>query len=293
MTYLNGIDASFDILTPKKAQALRQGGYDVFVQCLWTGAEQPTTAVGNLRTAFDAGFPYVLGYISLAGGHLGAWHVEQGLGHLPPDVADRLHTVAIDIELPGIRNSAIREAVDAIEARYGLKIIYTSYNAWVSYQGNPQTFVDCLLWNAFWDGESDVDFPLHPFGGWRPDQVVAEQYTGGGDVFGLFADRNVWVKELLQKGDDMKIDEVRTELLGYIGNCLQAIAAQGAVVQELGRGLSEVAQTTYRLATLAGDSSTTQMGVLQEMRERVAAVEQRLEEERRRAVEAAKVIIGA
>jgi hypothetical protein len=210
MTYLNGIDASFDILTPKKARALRQAGYDVFIQCLWTEAEQPTTAVGNLRTAFNAGFPYVLGYISLAGGHLGAWHVEQGLGHLPPDVADRLHTVAIDVKLPGIRNSAIREAVDAIEMRYGLKIIYTSYNAWMSYQGNPQTFVDCLLWNGFWDGVSDVDvgFPFLPFGGWRPDQVVAEQCTGGGDVFGLFADRNVWVKELLQKGDDMKIDEI-------------------------------------------------------------------------------------
>ena len=80
-------------------------------------------------------------------------------------------------------------------------VIYTNYNSWQNYVTPSNT--DALarlnvpLLNAFWDGDPDVDFSKYPFGGWRPDQVIGEQYTGGQYVQGQYADNAMFYEDRL------------------------------------------------------------------------------------------------
>lgn len=234
MTVIKGVDASFDELTDKKARDLRAAGYEVYAQCLWTGSQRPLVALGNLLVAIEHGFIPV-GYISLSAGHPGPWHVEQGRTTVDTDTWDKLALVSIDVELQGIANTDIRRAVDRVVEMGKRRCIYTSYHCWTDFQGDPQTFTDCLLWNALWDLDEDFDFPSLPYGGWTMEHVVGEQYTGGHDVHGLNADEDVWIKELLIKEEPMKYqvfsDEQREGIIkAYVAGTQVVAIVKGEVV---------------------------------------------------------------
>ena len=201
---LKGIDASYGTLTDDIAKRLWAAGYRVFGQCLWTGAEQPPPRVINLRVALNNGF-IILGYISVTSYMDGYYHVQRGRAGVPDDIWNALALAPIDVELNGIPNLTIRQAVDALDKR---KSIYTSYNCWVNKQGNPHDFTDCLLWNAGgknWDRPDLAvppdyvggNFAKNPYGGWTVNQVVGEQWSGGSDVEGINADRDIFSEELL------------------------------------------------------------------------------------------------
>src|SRR3990167_3108193 len=78
-------------------------------------------------------------------------------------------------------------------------IIYTSYNAWTTLviPKNPPRPPGVPLWNAWWDGDPDFDFPSRPFGAWLPAEVIGEQWSGGTTVCGTFVDRNEFVDGLV------------------------------------------------------------------------------------------------
>jgi hypothetical protein len=210
MTEITGVDASFDALSPSEARDLKNAGVRVFAQCLWTGSEQPGNRVINLRNAINTGL-ICLGYISVTGAHDGIWHVDQGRAGVPDDIWAALVLVPIDVELDNIPNGVVREAVDET-ARLGKRpCVYTSYNAWVNKQGNPK-MTDCLLWNALWDKAPDIDFPSLPFGAWKPEQVVAEQWAGGDNYIGVFVDRDTFVQELLLPQEDDMGEAEKKEL---------------------------------------------------------------------------------
>ena len=189
MTWLYGIDTSFDQITDSEAQLLRQAGVRVAAQCLWTGGQQPAPRVTNLRTYKNAGIA-IAGYISLTATGQGSWHAQQGRNGVPDDLWADLKHVFIDIELQGIQAGNVRQAVNFVQGLGKPKSIYTSWNAWKNYMGDPTTFTDCLLWNAFWDNDEDIDFASAPFGGWTVDKVICEQWSGGTNVQGVYADRN-------------------------------------------------------------------------------------------------------
>ena len=191
-----GVDASYDTLDDAEAKRLRAAGVQVWAQCLWTGSDPPAPRVTNLRVALNNGF-IIAGYISVTGSHDGYWHVGRGQAGVPPDIWDALALVFVDVELDGIPNLTVRQAVDDLVHEGKRRAIYTSYNAWVNKQGSPTNFTDCLLWNALWDENPDIDFPGLPYGGWQPHQVVAEQWSGGQNVEGVFVDRDSFVRELL------------------------------------------------------------------------------------------------
>lgn len=197
MTLIEGVDLSYDRLTPAALTAMRGADVQVVFQCLWTGSEQPRYRVTNLRVALSYGFT-VGGYISVTGEASGDWHVEKGRAGVPRDIWDALVLVPVDVELYGISNSIVRGAVNALKNLGKRPAIYTNYNCWVNRQGNPTNFTDCLLWNAYWDANRDINFASLPYGGWGISQVVGEQYRGGGtSPFGVNVDRNVFVKEVL------------------------------------------------------------------------------------------------
>jgi len=222
--WVKGIDVSYGRLTVDTCQRLWDDGVRVVWQCLWTGAEQPSVRVENLRMAHEFGF-IICGYISVAGHHDGGWHVQHGRAGVPGDLWDALRLVVVDVELVGIPNSIIHEAVELLFAYGKRRAIYTSFHAWVELQGDPWDFTNCLLCNALWDDDEDFDFPSLSYGNWKPEQVVCEQYAGGADVFGVNADRDMWDEDLL-KGDermiytDEKLTAVFTALLDSIAKAL-------------------------------------------------------------------------
>ena len=216
--WIPGVDGSYTRLTPEAAAALAAGGQLVWWQCLWTGADQPANRIENLRIAIAAGM-VPLGYISLTGDQDGAWHVQQGRAGVPDDLWAQLILVVVDVELAGIPATAVRQSADLLaSAQYGAKrrAIYTSYHAWVDYLGNPTTFTDCLLINALWDDDPDINFAAMPYGGWTLAQVVGEQFNGGTEIDGVYVDLDMFNRHLLLE-DAMPIplpaNPTRTDLL--------------------------------------------------------------------------------
>jgi hypothetical protein len=186
------IDTSYDDVTPDKARAVREAGIELALQCLWTGAAQPPHRVTNLRNYTTAGL-LIGAYTSLpTNATAGQTHVDSARRGVPADLWDALVRCAVDIELDGITPTAIRDAVQTLAAISHHRTIYTNKNTWLHKLGDPHDFTDCELWNAWWDEDPDRDFDANPYGGWRPDQVIAEQYSGGHQVTGVYADRDVF-----------------------------------------------------------------------------------------------------
>lgn len=187
-----GIDCSYDELTPREAHDIRAAGVEVFGQCLWTGALQPPVAINNIRVAQKAGMiPF--GYLSVSPrgpDWSGAEHVKAGFDPLPDDVKQLMRHVALDVELEDLLYEFhVLPGINALAARGWRRFAYTSYNAWVNLLGNPTPPEDTALWNAYWDGDPDYDFVRLPFGrgGFT---LIGEQFTGGQNVEGQWADRN-------------------------------------------------------------------------------------------------------
>ena len=191
MAWVYGIDSSYDELTLDEAHVLKAAGVAVFAQALWTGAEQPPSRVISLRNAQTAGL-VTIGYISVANnGRDGTQHVDQGRAGVPDDVWAKLVRVPFDVELPGIRFGLhILLALDRVAALGKPRDIYTSYHAWVDYMNNTARPTGVGLWNAIWDLNPDFDFPTLRYGGWQDNEVWGEQWSGGTQVHGQFADRN-------------------------------------------------------------------------------------------------------
>lgn len=186
-----GIDLSYHRVTNQQAQDLWDAGVRVVFQCIWTGRERPAPAEDNIRSLAAHGF-IVCAYLSVSAGRTGLLHVQEGFDTLDPTVQKMLVHVAVDHELEGYPVSVVRDAVDALRNRGFQPLIYTSYNAWYNILGNPPIPRDWSIWNAFWDNDSDFDFARYPYGGADPSQVIGEQFTGGEDVLGVNADRDLF-----------------------------------------------------------------------------------------------------
>ena len=203
---MQGVDASYDSLSDSEAQALRQAGVYVWAQCLWTGSGLTGTAQANLDVAIRNNL-IPCGYISVTSRQMGGYHVNQGRTAVNQEVWDKLALVFIDVELEGIPNRTISEALDRVVALGKRKAIYTSSNAWRAYQGNPIGFEDALLWNANWDANPDVDYIDRAFGNWPITKLVGEQYSGGQNYLGVFVDRNIFDLDLLIERSPLPTDD--------------------------------------------------------------------------------------
>jgi hypothetical protein len=225
---VKAVDMSFDPLTRDEARRLKDLGYELVIQCAWTGRTQPRVAVANLLVAWEGGL-HIATYTSLpTSATVGAFHVKKGLGeghygNLSIKGELGLHLLnfnMVDVELPGIRVEAVEDAYAYTKNELKLRApIYTSLNAWRNYvvPGNSSRLarLGAPLVNAFWDNEDDVDFPHFRYGGWKDEQLVGEQFTGGQYVGGQFVDRNVFRRSFVfpeqgvpeepvepEKGDD-------------------------------------------------------------------------------------------
>lgn len=237
-----GVDASYDELTPPKAAALRAAGVAVWWQDLWTGGERPQHAVSNLTVARDAGM-IIAAYGCVTSHNPGWWNAEKTREGVPDDLWAQLVVVPCDVELPGIPNASIRDFVERL-ATYGKRrAVYTSWNAWVHNQGDAIDFTDCLLCNAAWDGNPDVDFAALPFGGWTVDHVLLEQYTGGEEVEGVFVDSDVWNARLLAALESE--DPMPEVTKGEFGQLFALVLRESAVITALASAVADMARHVY------------------------------------------------
>lgn len=240
MSEVRVVDASFDPLTRTEAECLKAGGTSLYVQGLWTSTVAPASGADNLRTAINAGLP-VAAYASLNHHNSGVWHIRRARERVTSDIWEKLLFVAVDIELRGITIQQITDAVDEVERLGKRAILYTNRNSWLNYviPSNDGTLAKrgILLWNALWDLHPDIDFPRNPFGGWRPDQVIGEQWSGGTMVCKQFVDRNTFIEELLFKGEEhmasAEFEKLNTKINHVAGFTRTAIVSLNDRVNEL------------------------------------------------------------
>lgn len=199
----SAVDTAGSPVTQAQAQELRADGTTLLVQALtwWPrcGAPttQPSTRVETLRNADSAGLG-IAGYVLLDPYSSGAQAVDRARQGIPDDLWAKMKFVAIDFEIPGecwntgtvIPYGTITDALDELERLGKPKVLYTSYGEWTGHllPSNPPHPPDTYLWEASWDGNPDVDFNRHPFGGWTTDDIVMEQYDGNQKYAGVFAD---------------------------------------------------------------------------------------------------------
>jgi len=190
MTWVFGVDASFDELTLDEARRLRAAGVRAFAQCLWTGAVRPEPRIRSLLNAQEAGLA-LIGYISVSPSRPGREHVDIGRGGVPDDLWAALVKTPIDVELEGLHYGRhVLEALDRAAELGKPRDVYTAFFAWHGFLGNPTRPAGVGLWNAFWDQHPDLDFPSLRFGGWQDDEVWGEQWSGGVLLEGQLVDRN-------------------------------------------------------------------------------------------------------
>jgi hypothetical protein len=230
---MRAVDSSYDLLTRAEARCLKDNGWPLFVQCLLalprTGPQQPQYRIRSLRNAQQKHLA-TAAYIVIGSTMPGATYVNLARQGVPDDLWAALKFVAIDVEVPGIMAGAVHDAVVRVQAMGKLAVIYANYNTWVNYirpkNSDLLARVGVPLWNAFWDGQPDVDFASLPFGGWTPEQVALEQWSGGTHICGQFVDRNTIVHpELIGFGGG---DHMPTEEYNELKQRLDDMLAGGA-----------------------------------------------------------------
>jgi hypothetical protein len=188
------LDASTSRVTRADFRRLKEMGVQGFIQCLQTGgfsasqAQVAAVAPYNLGDALAEGVP-IGGYLNSQPWrpaeviHLDAKRVANTFWPLMPMVAN-------DVEIGGITAANVQDAAHLLTIEGKRDPIYTAKWFWDSL-GNPQWpwLLEKRLWNAFYDGDPDIDFRNYPYGPWSQAHVSGEQYQGstnlGGDVFDL------------------------------------------------------------------------------------------------------------
>jgi hypothetical protein len=184
------IDTSYAQVTPQIAADLKAAGVELAFQCLTPdGRTQPPYRVINLRNYLNAGI-LIAGYASLpTGAQTGVGCMAFGQQGVPPDLWTALVRNMVDVELPGISEIAIREAIDWNYNVGGKpRTVYTSESKWKAL-GNFQTFGDTELVDALWNNLLPSAPPIPNYGKWA--YVLGSQYQGGHQEFGIDLDRDV------------------------------------------------------------------------------------------------------
>ena len=190
-------------------RALEMSGQAVAIVGAWHGIDANPHCEGNLLRAKSAGMVTAT-YTALnsLNGFTAVQNAKAACGSAWGDVA----FVAIDCEINGITETTIRQAIQQCDDFGKQACIYTAYWWWHDQFGNSTQFAHMPLWNAYYDGEPDVDFGRLMYGGWAVSSVVMEQFTGSSQLAGITVDRNTiladwWVEE--DQGDEPMTDEER------------------------------------------------------------------------------------
>ena len=149
----------------------RNMGIGLAIVGLWHGQRLNQYAHSTLYGAQAAGLP-LAAYVALSKNWSGSEQVAFGK-KIAGDKWDNLRFVALDIELPGITQTIIADAAEAVRADGLRPIIYTGKWFWDGHLGNPDWFPHIPLWDSLYDQRAIVEL-VHPYGGWT--SVVGKQF---------------------------------------------------------------------------------------------------------------------
>jgi len=200
-TWTYGADASFSRVTRPDFRNLRDNyGVRVFSQCLWPGGYEDlpgirAVAEANLSDALAEGI-VVSGYACTSPfyGPVRWWPPSTSLAEAKLTAGSmwpQLTVVANDVEIRGVVEQDIAETSSLLLAEGKRVPIYTAKWFWDGVLGNPTWpwLLAFPLWNAYYDGDPDIDFLHAPYGPWDQSHVIGEQYQGttpiAGDDFDL------------------------------------------------------------------------------------------------------------
>ena len=162
----------------------------------WHGQRPNRYAHASLYGAKKAGTPFAT-YIALSADYTGLEQVGYGKVACG-DKWDELRFVALDIELPGITETHIRDAAEAVKADGLRPIIYTGKWFWSGHLGNPAWFADLPLWDSIYDQLAVVEL-RHPYGGWT--SVVGKQFDNKTSRIDTSADISAFDGDWLSNGN--------------------------------------------------------------------------------------------
>jgi hypothetical protein len=195
------LDASTSRVTREDFRRLKEMGVRGYIQCLQTGGfSSSQTAVravaqSNLLDALAEGLA--------VGGYLNSqpWRAPEVIHNDARAAAGSawgaLIFVANDVEIKDPQTGQvpsadqIRRSTQLIKAEGKRTAYYTASWYWRGVLGNPTWpwLLEDPLWNAYYDGDPDIDFWRAPYGPWTQAHVIGEQYQGttnlGGDLFDL------------------------------------------------------------------------------------------------------------
>lgn len=221
-----GIDSSYDLLTSDEAKRLKDAGVEVYAQCLWTGSEAPSTREQSIANALSAGLLGV-GYISVAPGLSGEMHVKAATRNFSNTLWQGLTHCALDVELPGLLyESHVKSGLDALAAVGTPRLVYTNYNTWVSVLGNPPWPEGTMMWDASWGKDPAGGFLPRSYGGVPLEQVIGLQFTGGEDVLGQYADRDLFKRSAFTPVVPPPVEDFIVHLTSDERTALLSIAAK-------------------------------------------------------------------
>ena len=191
-------------------------GYRIAVQCLWTGGYGSNggiraVAEANLRDARAAGF-VTAGYLNSQPWYDAATSLSEARANAGAEW-EHLAAVFNDVEIPGVTEAQVKAHCEAITAADKPTGIYSAAWFWQGHLGDPQWpwLRGYRVWEAYYDGDPDVDFASRRFGPWELDDVMGEQYRGTTDLDGVEVDLNVFDKDWFPEEDEMPtLDEIRT-----------------------------------------------------------------------------------
>lgn len=201
-------------LTSEEADCLKERGWTRVV----VGISELTVARQQLLMARSRGLN-TQGYAYLYWDSP-TYYVERAITY----AGDMFDFLWIDVEQNAGGRSyqqiidSIKAAVAVCEARGMPCGIYTSRSKWHELTGNTQAFRHLPLWNAYYDGDQDVDFGRAPYGGWAAPAM--EQYGNTQYVCGQSVDVNFYYEEQRVKYTDETLDGVFAEILGATGKSL-------------------------------------------------------------------------
>ena len=214
-TWVKGFDIAFSRVPRAWWKARYQEGYRVMVQNLWTGgygnnARLREVAALNLADAEAEGF-LVAGYANANPWYPVAQCMTEIMRNAGP-MWDKLRVVAEDVELPGVTEAQIHDLCLALEHEGKTVPIYSAAWFWKETIGNPQWpwAKEHKLWEAYYDGDPDLDFLNRRFGPWELADIMGEQYQGTTIIEGIDVDLNVF--DLDYWGYDMIDQEARDRL---------------------------------------------------------------------------------
>jgi len=158
-------------------------------------------AEANLRDAREAGF-VTAGYINTSPWHSAGEALTQGQFNAGAEW-EHLAFVPNDVEIDGVGEADVLALCEAIEAAGKKTCIYSAAWFWIGHLGNAQWpwLRRYGLWEAYYDGDPDIDFANRRFGPWELSDVIGEQYQNDVTIEGVTTDLNVFRGSFLQEDD--------------------------------------------------------------------------------------------